>query len=108
MQMQPRLAEARAVAVDIVADDRPPLGCGMHAQLVGTAGNGFHGKPSEAVTPAKHLPVRNRRLSVGVRLLPPAAFRIEAAERQLDGALIRAGSTFHDRPIGLGNSAMLE
>src|ERR1700751_4584607 len=56
MQMQPRLPEARPVAVDVVADDRPGR-CGrMHAQLMGAAGHGFHGEPGEAVATSEHLP----------------------------------------------------
>src|SRR5579864_1220184 len=34
MQMQPRLAEPRSVAVDVVAHDRPALGRRMHAELM--------------------------------------------------------------------------
>ena len=41
-------------------------------------------------------------------VLPPDALGIETAERQLDGALIRGRPTFHDRPIGFGDPAMLE
>jgi len=33
MQMQARLAETRTVAINIIADDGPALGCGVHPPL---------------------------------------------------------------------------
>src|SRR5262245_55452989 len=40
MQMQDRFAEARAVTVDVVADNGPALARCMHPQLMGAAGHG--------------------------------------------------------------------
>ena len=44
--MQARFAEARAISVDIVADNRPAHGGGVHAQLMGAAGDRLERKPS--------------------------------------------------------------
>src|SRR5258707_13985686 len=88
MQMQLRLAETRTVAVDVIADDRPAHRGGVHAQLVGAAGDWFEREPANALAAAQHLPVGDRRLSLRIRLLPPAALGVEAAERNVDDALI--------------------
>src|SRR5271154_5283780 len=101
MQMQTRLAEARTVSVDIVADNRPALSCRMDAQLVGAASNGFKGEPGEITAASHHFPVGDRRLPFGIDLLPPAAFGIESAKRHVDGALILSRAAFDDGPIGL-------
>ena len=106
--MQPRLAEARAIAVNVVADNGPALGRGMHAQLVSAAGHRFHREPGQAVGPAQHLPSGDGRLTVRIRFLPPAALFIQPAERQIDNALVLGGSAFNDSPIGFGNPAMFE
>src|SRR5690348_10642033 len=108
MQMQPRLAETRAVAIDIVADDWPALGRRMDPELVGAPGERFHGEPGETTGTPEHPPFGDRGLPFRVRLLPPASFDVLAPERQLDHALVRGGPAFHHGPIGLGDLAMLE
>src|SRR5215472_15792342 len=72
MQVQARFAEARTIAVNIVADDRPALGGRVHTQLMGAAGERFHRKPAHAVAAAEHLPFCDSDLALGVGLLPPA------------------------------------
>src|SRR5882757_6049727 len=61
MQVQGRFAEARAVAVDIVTDDRPARGRRMHPKLMGAAGDRLHRKPSEVLredlATSQHFPV---------------------------------------------------
>ena len=108
MQMQPRFAEARAVAVDIVADDRPARRGRMHPQLMGAAGHRLHRKPGKAIAAAQHFPVGDGLLALRIGLLPPAALGVEAAERHVDGAFVLGGAALDHRPIGLGNLAMLE
>src|SRR5258707_15546882 len=88
MQMQSRLAEARTIAINIVADNRPAHFGAVNAQLMGAAGDRFEPEPGDVVSAPKHPPVGNRRLPFRVGLLPPAALGIEAAERHVDGALI--------------------
>src|SRR5450755_4130654 len=47
MQMQARLAEARSISIDIVADNRPAhRGC-VNPQLMGAAGHWFQREPGE-------------------------------------------------------------
>src|SRR5258708_27484093 len=91
MQVQGRLAEAGTVAVDVVADDRPAHRGGVHAQLVGAAGDGFHGKPGKALATPQDLPMGDGLLPIRARLLPPAALGAEAAERAGHSALRRRG-----------------
>src|ERR1051326_8690961 len=81
MQVQPGLAKARAVAIDIIADDRPALSGPMAAHLRGAAGHRFHGEPGEAIAAAEHLPIRHGRLAPGIWLLPPAALGVETPDR---------------------------
>src|ERR1700749_2452856 len=101
MQMQPRLAPTRTVAVDIVADNRPSLRRRMHAQLMGATGDGFHGQPGQAVSTAEHFPIGNGLLSFGIRLLPPAPLGVQSAEREGDGARVRGRAAFDPGPSGL-------
>src|SRR6266705_4489803 len=108
MQMQARLAEARSVAIDIVADNRPAHGGGVNAQLMGAAGDRFQREPGEAIAAPQYFPVGDRGLAVGIGLLPPAALGIEAAERHVDHALVLDRAAFDHRPISLGNPAMFE
>ena len=56
----------------------------------------------------QHLPPGDRGLPFRIGLLPPAALGIEAAERQVDYALVFDRAAFDHRPVGLGNPAMLE
>src|SRR6185437_7098596 len=77
MQMQDRFAESRAIAVDVVADDRPARRRRVHAQLMGAAGDRFQRQPTEAVAASADLPVCDGFLTVRVRLLPPAALLVE-------------------------------
>src|SRR6185437_6955440 len=98
--MQARLAEARAVAVNIVADNWPALSLRMHAQLMGAACDGLKRQPGEAIATSHHLPVRHRLLPIGVDLLPPAALGVETAERHVDRAFGLGGAPLDDGPIG--------
>src|SRR5438046_10362357 len=99
MQMQDRLAEARAVAVDVVADARPARGCRVHAQLMSAAGDRLQRKPGEAVAAAADFPVGDGLLTVRVRLLPPAALDVQPSERHVDAAFIFGRSALDDGPI---------
>ena len=56
-----------------------------------------------------HLPLRHRRLS-GLRIVlhPPAAGRVEAAERKFDDAFVGVRGAFDHGPIGLVDGAGLE
>src|SRR5882757_4612254 len=47
VQMQDRLTEARAVTVNVVADDRPARRRRMHPQLMGAAGDRLEREPGE-------------------------------------------------------------
>src|ERR1700737_3892911 len=47
MQMQARPTEARSVAVDIFADNRPAHGGCVNPQLMGAAGDRFEREPGE-------------------------------------------------------------
>src|ERR1700722_18640025 len=100
MQMKTRLAEARPITVNIIADDRPALGCRMHPQLMGAAGDGLKCKPAEAVGATHDFPVGDGRLAIRVYLLPPAALGVEPAERHVNRAFIFRWATFDSRPIG--------
>src|SRR6266436_9570411 len=60
MQMQARLAEARPVAIDIVADNRPAHGGGVNAQLMGAAGDRFKREPAQAIAAPQYFPVGDR------------------------------------------------
>src|ERR1700724_3062043 len=75
---------------------------------MGAAGDRLQRQPTEAIAASADFPVGDGFLTVRVRLLPPAPFLVEAAERHVDGAFVLAGSTFDHRPIGLGNLAVLE
>src|SRR4051795_6298110 len=108
MQMQDRLAEARAVAVDIVADNRPARRRRMHAQLMGAAGYRLQREPTQAVAAAAHFPGGDGFLTLRVRLLPPAALGVEPAERHVDGAFILGRSALDHGPIGFSDLAVLE
>src|SRR6266404_2244776 len=109
MQMQSRLAEARTIAINIVADNRPAHFGAVNAQLMGAAGDRFEREPGEIFchlppceggrtrssptlprkgggsNAAQHFPVRDRRLPFRIGLLPPATLGVEAAERHIDG-----------------------
>ena len=65
-------------------------------------------EPGEAVAAPQHFPVGHRRLAFRIRLLPPAALGIEAAERQVDGAFVLGRSALDHGPIGLFDLAVLE
>src|SRR5580692_12581932 len=106
--MQGRLAETRAVAINIVADNRPAHRSGVNAQLMGAAGDGLEREPGEAVAATTHLPVGNSLLPLRIGLLPPAALGVEPAERHVDDAFILGRAAFDDRPVGFGDLAMLE
>src|SRR3954447_13709853 len=108
MQMQPRFAEARAVTVNVVANDGPAHRGGVDAQLMGAAGDRLHLEPGESIAASQYLPIGYRGLSFRVGFLPPSAFRVEAAERHVDGALEFGWAAFDHRPVRLGNSAVLE
>src|SRR5438552_17268722 len=108
MQMQARLAEARSVAVDVVADDRPARSRRVHAQLMGAAGDRFQVEPGEAVAAAAHFPVCDGFLTIRVRLLPPAALDVQPPERHVAGAFILTGSALDHGPIRLADLAALE
>jgi len=75
MQMQARLAEARSVAINIVADNRPAHGGGVNAQLMGAAGDRFQREPAQAIAAPQYFPVGDRRLAVGIGLLPTSRAR---------------------------------
>src|SRR4029453_19408435 len=99
MQMQAWFPETRAVAVDVVADNRPVHGCTMNAQLMGPAGDRLKREPGNAVAASQHLPVCDSFLPFRIGLLPPAALGIEAAERQVDYAPGLPPARFDPRPI---------
>src|SRR3569623_3780803 len=108
MQMQARLAEARPVAVDVVADDGIALRRAMHAQLMGTAGERRECQPRQAIAAPHHVPARFGWQAVRIGLLPPAAFGIESPERYVDFAFIFHGAAFDNGPVGLADLAVLE
>src|SRR5260370_34558124 len=56
MQMQPRLAEARTIAVNIIAENWPAHGRGVNAPLMGPPGDRLQREPGKAVAPPEHLP----------------------------------------------------
>src|SRR5262245_29433048 len=56
----------------------------------------------------QHLPGGGGRLARRIRLHPPAAGRVKAAEWQFDAALVLARAALDDRPIGLADAARLE
>ncbi len=58
--------------------------------------------------PPLDAPKGQRLLAIGIDLHPPAYFVIEAAERQVDRSLLALGRARDDRPIGLGDLALLE
>src|SRR5260221_2129430 len=101
MQMQARLAEARAVAVNIIADNRPAHRYGMHPQLMGPARHRLQRQPSETLAAPEHSPVGDGGLPFRIGLLPPTPLGVETPERHVDGALILSRSAFDHRPIGL-------
>ena len=100
MKMQARLTETRAVAINVVANDRPAHRSRVNAQLMGAAGDGFERKPGEPIAATPYFPVGDRLLSLRIGLLPPAALGIEAAEWHVDGALILGRSPLDDCPVG--------
>src|SRR6266851_5348722 len=53
MQVQSRLAEARTIAVNVIADNRPAHFGTVNAQLMGAAGDRFEREPGEIFC---HLP----------------------------------------------------
>ena len=106
--MQPWLAETRAVAVNVIAHDRPTHFGRMNPQLMGAAGHRFECEPGKPVSSSEHLPFRHCLLTFRVRLLPPAAFRITASERHVDGARVFGRAAFDNSPISLRNLAVLE
>src|SRR5436190_22469851 len=79
MQMQTRFAEARSIAVNVVANDGPAHRGGVDAQLMGAAGDRLQCEPGESIATSQHLPIGYRGLSFRVRFLPPPAFRFESA-----------------------------
>ena len=72
----------------------------MYPQLMRAAGHRLHREPGQAVAAPQDLPVGDGRLALGVGLLPPAAFGVEAAERHVDAALVLDGAPFDQRPVG--------
>ena len=82
----------------------------MHAQLMGAAGERLEREPGEAAAPGRspphHLPVRHRRLALRIGLHPPAAGLVEAAERQVDAALVLGRAALDHRPVGLADAAV--
>jgi hypothetical protein len=56
----------------------------------------------------QHPPRRDGLLALRVSLHPPPAGGVEAAERQVDAALLGLRPAFHHRPIGLADAAGLE
>src|ERR1700694_2244817 len=98
--MTARLAEARPGGVDVIPDNGPAHRGGVNAQLMGPPGEGFERQPAEAIATPQYLPVRDRGLPFRIRLLPPAALGIEAAERHVDGALVLGRAAFDHRPVG--------
>src|SRR3954451_4909056 len=108
MQMQAWFAKSRPVTVNVIAHDRPAHRGGVYAQLMGAAGDRLQCEPGESPAASQQLPVGYRRLSVRVGFLPPSAFRIEAAERHVDGALVLGRAALDHRPVRLGDSAVLE
>src|SRR5260370_8644218 len=119
MQLQAGSRFARAASVDVIADDRPPHGGAMHAQLMRAAGERLEHKPADAnglglagsriAGPASHhLPRGDRRLTSGIVLHPPAACRVLAAERQLAAALVLCRPARDHPPIAFFDAAALE
>ena len=84
----------------------------MDAQLMGAAGQRLEFQPGDRrLAPAAapfDAPARLRRQAGGIDLHPPAARRVEPAERPVDQALLGPGAADDDRPIGLGDLALLE
>src|ERR1700731_2814446 len=56
MKMQARLTETRAVAINVVANDRPAPRSRVHAQLMGAASDGFEREPGEAIAATFYFP----------------------------------------------------
>ena len=76
---------------------------------VGAAsGSRVRRRRDEGIRPPQHAPFRHRRLALRVRLLPPATFRIQLAQREFDHAFVSVGAALDDRPVGLRNLAVLE
>src|SRR5271166_1521838 len=84
----------------------------MDAQLVGAPGSRLELEPGDRrvapLAPAPDAPQRQRRLALRVDLHPPAALLVEPAEPQVDRAALLRGQASNDRPIGLGDPALLE
>ena len=107
MELQPRTALPRRIAVDGVAQDRKTFCRAMDAQLVGAAGERLQRQPGLSVTPPQHFPCRHGRLAGVIVLHPPAACRIEASERQVDAAFVLGRAAFHHGPIAFPHRPFL-
>ena len=105
-------AELGAFAIDRVAQNRPALRSAMDAQLMRPAclRRKFEPGDRRAAPDSASLdpPERQRFLTLRVDLHPPAALVVEPAERQIDGPLLALGRARDNRPIGLGDLALLE
>jgi hypothetical protein len=59
-------------------------------------------------SPSPDTPKRQRLLAGGIDLHPPANLVIEATEREVNRSLFGFGRASDNRPIGLGDLALLE
>ena len=84
----------------------------MHAQLMGAAGQRRQRQPGRvgaAPLPApQHSPFRLRGLALRIDFHPPAARGVQPPEREVDEAAFFAWRALDNRPIGLGDLALLE
>jgi fused signal recognition particle receptor len=84
----------------------------MDAQLMRTPGPGFEFEPRDRraapCSASPDAPERQRLLAARIHLHPPAALLVEPAERQVDRPALAGGIAPDDRPIGLGDLALLE
>ena len=84
----------------------------MDAQLVGAPGSRLELEPGDRrvapLAPAPDAPKCPRRVAFRIDLHPPAALLVEPAEPQVDRAALLGGRANDDRPIGLGDLALLE
>src|SRR5271165_6879124 len=84
----------------------------MDAELVGPTGLRLEFEPCDRLAApdasSPDSPQRESRLSVRRNLHPPAAFVVQPTQRQVDRSAVRLGRAGDDRPIGLGDLALLE
>src|SRR5258708_23168161 len=98
VQMQPRLAEARTIAINIIAENRPAHFGAMHPQLMGPPGDRLEREPAKTVAAPAHFPVGDRRLPLRIGLLPPASLRRQTPEGHLRFDLLPRRSSSCPRP----------